>query len=143
MQTKSENHETSRGVMISHVEAMIKIWEGFAHGVTYDAYKPRHLCTCDINITRDLMTHVCVCMHPTWRRPGNLLKILSQPLHVILWHHDKFHDFRPLFAFYIIWKQLIRKFMVMFREYDVREFGYIHEYGLKLYSKTCISIFIY
>jgi hypothetical protein len=26
--------------MLSHVEAMIKIWEGFAHIDTYDAYKP-------------------------------------------------------------------------------------------------------
>ena len=39
-QTKSENHETCQDVMISYVEAMIKIWEGLVHVVMYDAYKP-------------------------------------------------------------------------------------------------------
>ena len=39
-QTKSENHETWEDVMISYVEAVIKIWEGFAQVVTYDACKP-------------------------------------------------------------------------------------------------------
>ena len=33
-QTKSENHETYQDVMISYVEAVIKIWEGFAQVVT-------------------------------------------------------------------------------------------------------------
>ena len=42
-QTKSENHETCWDVMISYVEAMIKILEDFVHAVTYDAYKPGHL----------------------------------------------------------------------------------------------------
>ena len=42
-QTKSENHETCSDVMISYVEAMIKIWEGFAQVVTYDACKPKNL----------------------------------------------------------------------------------------------------
>jgi hypothetical protein len=42
-QTKSENHETYWDVVISYVEAMIKISEDFVHVVTYDAYKPRHL----------------------------------------------------------------------------------------------------
>jgi len=42
-QTKSENHETCWDVVISYVEAMIKISENFVHVVTYDAYKPGHL----------------------------------------------------------------------------------------------------
>ena len=42
-QTKSENHETRWDVVISYVEAMIKISEDFVHVVTYDAYKPGHL----------------------------------------------------------------------------------------------------
>ena len=29
--------------MISHVETMVKIWESFAHFVTYDVYKSKHL----------------------------------------------------------------------------------------------------
>ena len=37
-QTKSKNHETCQDVMISYVEAVIKIWEGFAQVVIYDAY---------------------------------------------------------------------------------------------------------
>ena len=41
-QTKSENHETCQDVMISYVEAVIKIWEGFAQVVTYDACKPKN-----------------------------------------------------------------------------------------------------
>jgi hypothetical protein len=40
-QTKSENHETYRDVMISHVEVVIKIWQCFVKVVTYDVYKPR------------------------------------------------------------------------------------------------------
>jgi len=44
-QTKSENHETCWDVVISYVEAMIKISEDFVHVVTYDAYKPGHLIT--------------------------------------------------------------------------------------------------
>ena len=43
MQTKFENHETCRDVMISYVEDVIKIWEGLVHVITYDAYKPGHL----------------------------------------------------------------------------------------------------
>ena len=39
----SENHETCWDVVISYVEAMIKILEDFMHVVTYDAYKPGHL----------------------------------------------------------------------------------------------------
>ena len=89
-QTKSENHETCQDVMISYVEAVIKIWGGFAQVVTYDACKPK-------NPWRSFMI--------SWRgRPGgkhrmwqlaqNLLKFLSQPPHMISWHLDKFHDFQ-------------------------------------------------
>ena len=42
-QTKSENHETCWDVVISYVEAMIKISEVFVHVVMYDAYKPGYL----------------------------------------------------------------------------------------------------
>ena len=42
-QTKSENHETCQDVMISYVEAVIKIWEGFAQVVMYNACKPKNL----------------------------------------------------------------------------------------------------
>ena len=42
-QTKSENHEICQDVMISYVEAVVKIWECFAQFVTYDAYKRKHL----------------------------------------------------------------------------------------------------
>ena len=43
MQTKSENHETCWDIVISYVEAMIKILEDFVHVVTYDAYKSKNL----------------------------------------------------------------------------------------------------
>ena len=42
-QTKFENYETCRDVMISYVEDVIKIWEGLVQVITYDAYKPGHL----------------------------------------------------------------------------------------------------
>ena len=42
-QTKSENHKTYQDVMISYVEAVIKIWEGFTQVVMYDACKPKNL----------------------------------------------------------------------------------------------------
>ena len=37
MQTKSENHETCRGVVLSHVEAVVKNCEGFKQVVASDA----------------------------------------------------------------------------------------------------------
>ena len=42
-QTKSENHEIHRVVMISYVEAMVKNWECFGKVDTYAAYKSDHL----------------------------------------------------------------------------------------------------
>ena len=46
MQTKSENHETCRGVVLSHVEAMVKNYKGFEQVVTSDAKNP-DISTCD------------------------------------------------------------------------------------------------
>ena len=40
MQTKSENHETCRGVVLSHVEAVVKNCKGFEQVVTSDAKNP-------------------------------------------------------------------------------------------------------
>ena len=37
---KSENHETCRGVVLSHVEAVVKNCEGFEQVVTSDAKNP-------------------------------------------------------------------------------------------------------
>jgi hypothetical protein len=36
-------HETCPHVMISYVEAVIKIWQNFVKVVTYHAYKPKHV----------------------------------------------------------------------------------------------------
>jgi hypothetical protein len=38
----------------------------------------------------------------------NLLNFVTQPLHAITWHLDKFHDFRTSFRFYIIYKYFSR-----------------------------------
>jgi hypothetical protein len=46
---------------------------------------------------------------------------------MILWHVDKFHNFLTLFEFYIILKQLDRKFVVIFREHGARKFRYVPE----------------
>ena len=40
MQTKSKNHETCRGVMLSHVEAVVKNCEGLEQVVMSDAKNP-------------------------------------------------------------------------------------------------------
>ena len=40
-QTKSENHETCQDVMISYVEAVIKIWEGFTQVCHVRCLPPR------------------------------------------------------------------------------------------------------
>ena len=95
-QTKFKNHETCWDVVISYVEAMIKIWEGLVHVVTYDAYKPQHL---------DMWYLIWRCLgfwHPTSQLARNLLNFLPQPPHAITRRLDKFRDFRTSFAFYII-----------------------------------------
>ena len=97
-QMMSENPETCQDVMISYVEAVIKIWECFAQVVTYDAYHLVGLFTKSWNFFGDSS----VCKHRTWQLVRNLLKFLSQPPHMISWHLDKFHDFRTSFAFYRI-----------------------------------------
>ena len=96
--TKSENHETCQDVIISYVEAVIKICEGFAQVVTYDAYHLVGLFTKSWYFFGDSS----VCKHRTWQLAQNLLKFLSQPTHMISWHLDKFCDFRTSFAFYRI-----------------------------------------
>jgi hypothetical protein len=40
IQTKSENHKTCRGVMLSHVEAMIKISKGLEQVATSNVQNP-------------------------------------------------------------------------------------------------------
>jgi hypothetical protein len=40
-QTKSGNHETCTRVMISYVEAVIKIWQSFEKAMTHYMYKPK------------------------------------------------------------------------------------------------------
>ena len=98
-QTKTENLETCRDIMISYVEAVIKkIKEASRKFVTYDAYHLVGLFTKSWNFFGDSS----VCMHRTWQLARNLLKFLSQPPHVISRHLDKFHDFRTSFAFYRI-----------------------------------------
>ena len=97
-QMKSENHETCQDVMISYVEAVIKIWGGFAQVVTYDACKPKNLQRSFMISWRGRRGG----KHRTWQLARNLLKFLSQPPHMISWHLDKFHDFRTSFAFYRI-----------------------------------------
>ena len=97
-QTKSENHETCQDVMISYVEAVIKIWESFAQVVMYDACKPKNLQRSFMISWRGRQGG----KHRTWQLARNLLNFLSQPPHMISWHLDKFHDFRTSFAFYRI-----------------------------------------
>ena len=62
MQTKSENHETYRGVVLSHVEAVVKTWEGFEQVVTSDAKNP-DISTCDMS--GFLASNVITCPKPS------------------------------------------------------------------------------
>ena len=55
-QMKTENHESCWDVVISYVEAIIKISEDFVHVVTYGAYKPRYLYMC--YLISQFWTHV-------------------------------------------------------------------------------------
>ena len=81
-QTKSENHETYWDVVISYVEAMIKISEDFMHVVTYDAYKPGHL------YTWYLISHVEMSWFVSIVR-DNLRETFSNFYHrVRIWYHD-------------------------------------------------------
>ena len=48
---KSENHEICLDVMVSHVDAVIKSWEDFAHFYHDDVYKietshKKYMCDC-------------------------------------------------------------------------------------------------
>ena len=74
--------------------------------------------------------------HRTSQLARKLLNFLPQPLHAMIRHLDKFHDFRTSFAFYIIKKHLFNKLVVMFRETDVRNFTNVPAHGLKIHSKT-------
>ena len=42
-QANSKNHEICLDLMISYVEVVVKIWEGFGQSVMYDVYKPKYL----------------------------------------------------------------------------------------------------
>jgi hypothetical protein len=43
MQTKLENHEIHRDIMICYGKVVIKSREGFEYFVTHSVYKPKHL----------------------------------------------------------------------------------------------------
>jgi hypothetical protein len=73
-----------------------------------------------------------VSTHSVWQLSRNTAKFLSESLHMIPWHVDKFHDFLTLFVLYIILKQLDRNFMVMFREHGARKFRSVPEIGRNL-----------
>ena len=88
-QTKSENHETCQDVMISYVEAVIKIWEGFAQVVTYDACKPKNLRRSlpqvrgHVSWTRCSKLVVC-----SWIRPHIILNNINIIFPLIFFHYS-------------------------------------------------------
>ena len=88
--------------------------------------------------------HIWRCLgfrHRTSQLARKLLNFLPQPLHAMTRHLNKFHDFRTSFAFYIIKKLFFNKFVVMFRETDVRNFTNVPAHSLKIHSKTWIPFF--
>jgi hypothetical protein len=62
----------------------------------------------------------------------HILIFLSQPLHMISWHVDKFHNFLTLFVFYTIFKQLDGMFTGMLSEHGSRSFRSAPEIGRNL-----------
>jgi hypothetical protein len=73
-----------------------------------------------------------VSTHSTSQLSQNILKFLSQPLHMISRHVDKFHDFLTLFVFYTIFKQLDGKFTATLSEHGARSFRFAPEIGRNL-----------
>ena len=89
-QTKSENYETCWDVVISYMEAMIKIWEGLVHVIMYDAYEAGHLCMWD------LISHV----EMSW-----FISIVRDNVHKIFWNfyhslHIWYHDISTSFMIF-------------------------------------------
>jgi hypothetical protein len=94
----SETYETCWDVIISHGEAVIKIWWGFAKVRTYDAYKFKVLRRGVWFYVKHNYLPSIVDVKFSW----NLIQILSQCPHMITWHLDKFHNFPTKFVFYTI-----------------------------------------
>ena len=89
-QTKSENHETCWDIVISYMEAMIKILEDFVHVIMYDAYKAGHL------YMWDLISHV----EMSW-----FVSIVRDNVHKIFWNfyhslHIWYHDISTSFMIF-------------------------------------------
>jgi len=113
-----ENYETWRDIMISYGETVIKNSQRFMKVWQVWCLKPiwaTHEIKKPIRIFSGLYASYVI----TFR---NFVKFLPQPLHIISWHHDKFHDFLTMFAFYKIQKQNNHKFVVKFRVHDVWNF---------------------
>ena len=96
MQTKSENHETCRCVVLSHVEAVVKNCKGFEQIVTSDTKNP------DISICDhcDHMWKYLSFWHPTSQLARNMSRYLSEtcwgtfrqvPRHVTSTRCSRFH----------------------------------------------------
>jgi hypothetical protein len=86
-QTKSENHETCPRVMISYVEAMIKIWKNFEKAVTHYVYKPKRSTLKLHDFMRSSLRFLHIMSH-------NFLEIFSNFYHSIyIWYHDTWTSF--------------------------------------------------
>jgi len=96
MQTKSENHETCRGVVLSHVEVVVKNWEGFGQVVTSDAKNP-DISTCDhmIKVPRHVTSTRCSRFHvSSWIRPKHTLNIMSINFWMTKVHYSMYLQFK-------------------------------------------------
>ena len=94
-QTKSENHETCQDVMISYVEAVIKIWE-FSRKLSRTMLANRRISE-EVSWFREETHEVVSIVYDKLAR--NLLNFLSQPPHMISWHLVKFQDFSVFICF--------------------------------------------
>jgi hypothetical protein len=104
-------------------------------------------------ITQTSLCVITLCYHidHMWRCLGfkhlasqltrNLLSCCTQPLHVITWLQDKFHNFRTSFGFYIIYKYLFRKLFVLSWQEDPRYFISVPGNGLNIHQISWISFF--
>ena len=121
------------------------------HVITYDAYKLGHLhigaryhVWCLQTRTSPHVSHVEMSWFVSIVR-DNVHQTFSNFYHIL---HIRYHDISTSFMifglrlhFIEFKKQFVRKFVVMFREQDFRNFGSVPGYGLTLHSIPWISFF--
>ena len=111
-QTKSENHETCPRVMISYIEAVIKIWKSFEKTVMHYVYKPKRS-------TLKLYDFICSSLRFLHIMSHNFLQTFSIFYHnLYIWYHDTWTSFM-IFWLCLCFIQFLNMWMASSRPYLV------------------------